>query len=141
VKKHLNCEKPEAIARRLFDAYASKDLNGLMEIYSHDAVIELPFNSSGKTEEADIRRVSGQAELEAFLVPGLARYRSIRYDIETISVTGDGSRVFVESRGDFVTTAGKSYRNRYVFRLDLRSENVVRQKEYFNVATVKAVFG
>ena len=134
-------DKAVAITRRLFDAYEAMDFNALMEIYSDDAVIELPFHPQGKTEDSDIRRVKGTAELTDFLIPGLAKMESVRYDIEDISVTDDGSRVFVEARGDFVTDEGKSYRNRYIFRLDLRGENVVRQKEYFNVATSNAVFG
>ena len=134
-------DKAVAITRRLFDAYEAMDFNALMEIYSDDAVIELPFHPQGKTEDSDIRRVKGTAELTDFLIPGLAKMESVRYDIEDISVTDDGARVFVEARGDFVTDEGKSYRNRYIFRLDLRGENVVRQKEYFNVATSNAVFG
>jgi ketosteroid isomerase-like protein len=140
VDKPSRIERSEAVTRRLFEAYEAKDYDALMEIYSKDAVIELPFNSSGKTEDNDIRRIKGEAELKAFLVPGLARYRSIRYDIEDMSITNSASRVFVEARGDFITADGKPYRNRYVFRLDLRGESVIRQKEYFNVATVKSVF-
>jgi ketosteroid isomerase-like protein len=85
--------------------------------------------------------VTGEKELADFLIPGLAKMKSVRYDIEDISTTQDGSRVFVEARGDFVTDDGKSYRNRYIFRLDIEGDHVVLQKEYFNVATSNAVFG
>jgi ketosteroid isomerase-like protein len=134
-------EKAENITRRLFAAYEAMDYDALMRIYSRDATIALPFHPLGRTEDSDIRRVTGEKELADFLIPGLAKMKSVRYDIEDISTTQDGSRVFVEARGDFVTDDGKSYRNRYIFRLDIEGDHVVLQKEYFNVATSNAVFG
>jgi ketosteroid isomerase-like protein len=134
-------DKAETIARSLIDAYERKDYPGLMRIYAKDAVIEIPFNPLGGTADSDIRRIRGEKELELFLVPGLAKMRSVRYDIEDISTAQDGARVFIEARGDFVTDEGKPYRNRYIFRLDIKDGRVVLQKEYFNVATATAVFG
>jgi len=134
-------KEAESIARSLIAAYERKDYPGLMAIYSRDAVIEIPFNPLGGTADSDIRRIRGEKELERFLVPGLAKMRTVRYDIEDISTAADGSRVFLEARGDFVTDEGKPYRNRYIFRLDIQDGRVVLQKEYFNVATAIAVFG
>jgi len=134
-------ERAIAVARRLFAAYEARDFAALMQVFARDALIELPFHPLGLTEDRDIRRIRGEQELEQFLVPGLARMKSVKYCIEDISVTNDGARVFVEARGDFLTDEDKPYRNRYVFRLDVVGDRIVRKKEYFNVATATAAFG
>jgi ketosteroid isomerase-like protein len=48
-----------------------------------------------------------------------------------LSITGDGSRVFIEQRGNMIVD-GRSCRNKYVFRFCMSDGKVSRIREYFN---------
>jgi ketosteroid isomerase-like protein len=49
-----------------------------------------------------------------------------------LSITGDGSRVFIEQRGNMVLPDGRPYRNKYVFRFSIRDGRISHVREYFN---------
>ena len=49
-----------------------------------------------------------------------------------LSITADGSRLFIEQRGNMTMADGRPYRNRYVFRFDVRDGRVSHVREYIN---------
>lgn len=115
-----------------FKALASRDRAALAGIITHDVVHEIPFSESGSTESGRFRKFEGRDTIVDFwmtIVPGIKVGKP--EDVE-LSVNGDGSRIFIEQRGDMTMPDGKRYRNRYVFRFDIRDGKVCHSKEYFN---------
>ena len=58
-----------------------------------------------------------------------------------VTMTVDGSRVFMEFRVHLTMKSGKEYRNRYVMRVDLVDGKVSRCKEYYNPIQSAYAFG
>src|SRR3979411_788114 len=58
-----------------------------------------------------------------------------------ISVSADGSRVFVEGRGHLTMASGKTCRNRYVMRFDFVGGKIKHCKEYYNPIQSAYAFG
>ena len=127
--------------RRYFRAIAARDMAALADSMTPDVVYELPFSETGSTEPGGFRRYEGAAAVLAFwdatTSSGLAT--AAPDDVE-LSITGDGSRVFIEQRGNVTMADGRPYRNRYVFRFDIRDNRVAHVKEYFNPVVSAVAF-
>lgn len=50
-------------------------------------------------------------------------------DDVTVSILADGSRLFLEQRGDITHSAGFAYRNRYIYRYDFRDGLISQVQE------------
>jgi ketosteroid isomerase-like protein len=118
---------------RFFKAVAAKDAAALAQSITDDAVYEIPFSESGSTEPGGFRRYVGSAEVVDFWMATTANGpKSLGADEVDLSITGDGSRVFIEQRGNMALSDGRPYRNKYVFRFSIRDGRVSHVREYFN---------
>ena len=118
---------------RFFKAVAAKDAAALAQSITDDAVYEIPFSESGSTEPGGFRRYTGSAEVVDFWMATTANGpKSLGADEVDLSITGDGSRVFIEQRGNMVLPDGRPYRNKYVFRFSIRDGRISHVREYFN---------
>jgi ketosteroid isomerase-like protein len=118
---------------RFFKAIATRDAAALAECITEDAVYEIPFSESGSTEPGGFRRYVGAAEVIDFWMATTANGpKSLGAEDVELSITGDGSRVFIEQRGNMVLADGRPYRNKYVFRFSIRDGRICQAREYFN---------
>jgi ketosteroid isomerase-like protein len=118
---------------RFFKAVATRDAAALAESITEDAVYEIPFSESGSTESGGFRRYVGATEVIDFWMATTANGpKSLGAEDVELSITGDGSRVFIEQRGNMVLADGRSYRNKYVFRFSIRDGRISHVREYFN---------
>jgi ketosteroid isomerase-like protein len=118
---------------RFFKAVAARDAAALAESMTEDVTYEIPFSESGSTEPGGFRRYVGAAEVIEFWMATTANGpKSLGAEDVELSITGDGSRVFIEQRGNMVLADGRPYRNRYVFRFSLREGRICHAREYFN---------
>ena len=132
-------DRPEArraakdAIRRYFRAVAEQDMDALAAGMTDDVVYELPFSETGSVEPGGYRRYEGAAEVVAFWrsVASSGLKSAPPEDVE-LSITADGARVFIEQRGNMTTADGRPYRNRYVFRFDIRDGRVAQVREYVN---------
>jgi ketosteroid isomerase-like protein len=100
-----------------------------------DAVFEYPFDRSGKTEAGSWRIYRGRdAVLKNYLDVAFARLNQIGWTESEMTVSADGSRVFVEALG-YMAINGVPYRNRYVLRFDIKDDRIVHMKQYLNPVT------
>lgn len=118
---------------RFFKAIGTKDMDALAAAITDDIVYEMPFSESGSTARGAYRRFEGQSQVVEFWRMTSAAGLSVApaEDVE-LSILGDGSRLFIEQRGNMTTADGRSYRNRYVFRFDIRDGRVSHVREYIN---------
>jgi ketosteroid isomerase-like protein len=118
---------------RFFKAVAARDATALAQSITEDAVYEIPFSESGSTEPGEFRRYVGTAEVVEFWMATTANGpKSLGAEDVELSITADGSRVFIEQRGNMVLSDGRPYRNKYVFRFSIRDGRISHVREYFN---------
>lgn len=116
-----------------FRAVAARDAKALADSITGDAVYEIPFSESGSTEPGGLRRYVGTAEVVDFWMATTANgLKNLGAEEVELSITGDGSRVFIEQRGNIVMPDGRAYRNKYVFRFSIRDGRISHVREYFN---------
>ncbi len=128
--------------RRFLKAVATSDMAALAESVTNDVIYELPFSETGSTEPGNFRQYVGREAVVAFWrATSSSGMRSAAPEDVELSLTADGSRVFLEQRGQMTMPDGKSYRNRYVFRFDIAEGRVSHVKEYLNPITSAYAFG
>lgn len=130
-----------ALVKRWIAIGEAKDKAALMGMLTPNAIIELPFNESGVTREGFFRRYQGAEQLSVFFDNAFAAEVSVKMLDVDITISQDGNTAFVECFGDGVMTNGKTYQNRYVFRLDFEGGKVKRAREYYNPVTTAYAFG
>jgi ketosteroid isomerase-like protein len=124
-----------------FKAVATKDTKALAKSITEDAVYEIPFSESGSTEPGKFRRYVGAAAVIEFWTATTTNGpKSLGPEDVELSINADGSRVFIEQRGNMVLSDGRSYRNRYVFRFAIRNGRICHVREYFNPVTAAYAF-
>jgi ketosteroid isomerase-like protein len=124
-----------------FKAVAAKDAAALAGTITDDAVYEIPFSESGSTETGQFRRYVGAQAVIAFWTATTADGpKSLGPEDVELFVNADGSRVFIEQRGNMVLSDGRTYRNRYVFRFAIRNGRICHVREYFNPVTAAYAF-
>jgi ketosteroid isomerase-like protein len=127
--------------RRFFKAVAAKDAAALAESITEDAIYEIPFGESGSSEPGGFRSFHGAAAVVDFWMTTLAGgLQNLGADDVELSITGDGSRVFIEQRGNMILSDGRPYRNKYVFRFSIRDGRVSHVREYLNPIIAAYVF-
>ena len=119
--------------KRFLRAVGASDLEGVGAAVTDDVVYEFPFSESGSTEPGRYRRMEGREQVVELWATnsGLGIENHGAEDVE-LSVLADGSRLFIEQRGNLTMGNGRRYRNRYVFRFDIRDGLVCGVREYFN---------
>jgi ketosteroid isomerase-like protein len=118
---------------RFFKAVGARDAVALAQSITEDAVYEIPFSESGSTEPGGFRRYAGVTEVVDFWMATTANGpKSLGAEDVELSITADGSRVFIEQRGNMILPDGRPYRNKYVFRFSIRDGRVSHVREYFN---------
>ena len=134
--------RAKAAVRSFFRAIAQRDMAALGEAITDDAVYEMPFSESGSTEPGLFRRFEGRDAVIGFWAETSGGGIASRppEDVE-LSITADGARLFIEQRGDMTMPDGKPYRNRYVFRFDIRDGRVSQVREYINPIIAAYAFG
>ncbi|AUW58977.1 hypothetical protein C1T17_13630 [Sphingobium sp. SCG-1] len=127
---------------RFYAAIGRRDMDALREALTPDAVYEFPFAENGSSETSETRRFIGTDAIIAFWRETLAR--DMRFgaleDVD-LSILADGSRLFIEQRGDIMLADGTSYRNRYIFRYDIRDGRIAHVREYINPVISARAFG
>ena len=115
------------IVESCFAAIAARDVDRLVEHYTEDYVLELPF---WKPDEE--RVVEGRNAVHAYLRERLALLR-MRLTIKTSRWIPEEQLLIAEytSEGDFADT-GEPYHNRYVGYWFFAGERVRRLREYYN---------
>ncbi|GGP71284.1 nuclear transport factor 2 family protein [Saccharothrix coeruleofusca] len=125
-------------AEAFFTATESKSPEVLEPLLAPDVVMEVPLTAHGALEPVD--RFEGKAALLDWLRSGTTAFDLISWHDKEFFA--DGTTVFVECRGEMTqAVTGKPYRNRYVFKFEVRDGLIRRIREYSNPVTVAALLG
>jgi ketosteroid isomerase-like protein len=131
-----------AALRRFYTAIVKRDMDALGEALTPDVIYEFPFSETGSTDPADCRRFIGrEAVIEFWRETTALDLRFGAPDDVDLSILADGSRVFLEQRGNIALPSGAKYRNRYIFRYDIREGRIAHVREYINPVVSAMAFG
>jgi len=123
-------------------AIAASDMDALAAAVTEDVVYEMPFSETGSTEPGGYRRyVGAKAVIDFWRGMSGSGIKNAGPEEVELSILGDGSRLFVEQRGNMTMPDGRLYRNRYVFRFDIRDGRVSHVREYLNPIISAYAFG
>ena len=123
----------KAAVARFYAAIGRRDMEALRQALTPDAVYEFPFSERGSSDPSEYRCFIGPEAIIAFWRYTLSldmRFGALE-DVD-LSILADGSRLFIEQRGNITLVDGTSYRNRYIFRYDIRDGRIARVREYIN---------
>jgi ketosteroid isomerase-like protein len=123
---------------RFLDVLEAADRTAIAEMLDDQVVWSSPMSFSGDAEDAD--PAQGRDAFESHLGSISGLMRSARFIDRRITVSADGATTFVQTRGDFLTTDGRPYRNIYVFRFDWLDDKIVSWEEYANPITILRTF-
>jgi len=114
-----------AAVKRAFEAIGRQDANAMMDNYTDDVSMELPFADS-------LDRMQGNDNIRAYL---RAAFRVFQFELIITEVHEglDPDKLVVEftSEGK-ITTTGKPYANRYIAVFWFRDGKVCRWREFLN---------
>jgi len=131
-----------AALRKYLKAVLAKDIDTVRSLMWDDVIIELPFNESGKTDQASYRIYRGMKEvLEFWNTAFKAEGDAEGLNEADITMNADGTRIFIEARGKMTMPSGREYRNRYVMRFDFHDGKLRHCKEYYNPIQSAYAFG
>ncbi|MFD5827020.1 nuclear transport factor 2 family protein [Lentzea sp. NPDC060358] len=120
-------------AEAFFAATESKSPEVLEPHLAPDVVMEVPLTVHGALAPVDT--VTGKQALLDWVRTGAVTFDRIRWRDLEFSTAGE--TVFAECHGDMtVAGTGEPYRNRYVFRFDVRDGLIRRIREYSNPVAV-----
>ena len=116
-----------AIIERAFAGIAEFSADKMLEHYTDDLVLEMPYTEPAVTLE-------GKPTILKYL-RGAFKVFQFSIDITDVHELADPTMLILEytSKGN-VTTTGKIYANRYVGVYWFRDDKICRVREYFNPA-------
>ena len=129
-----------ALAEQFLHAMETRDADTITQLLAEDVTLIQPMTFSGLPDPEFV--TEGRDATMEYLGRVFIGFSQIRFVDPDYTVSADGSRVFVEARGDFVTLLGSmTYENIYVFRLDIADGQVTFIKEYANPVPASAALG
>lgn len=127
------------LVKAFFAAKERHDLGATMALFSDDAVYIFPLAASGKQE--NWFNYKGKEAVTKYQGQVLERFKQIKMLEPRYFVTTDGSNVFVESRGDYISQDGSAYKNVYIFKFVIRDDKIAEGYEYANPVTYAKLAG
>jgi ketosteroid isomerase-like protein len=129
----------QSLVEGFIDALQRKDLVALSTSLDPQASVVLPMTFSGNS--APEMQFEGKDAVLGYLRQVLTRMAQIRFTDHKLSVVNDGSVLFFEAIGDFITTTNALYKNVYVLKFELQDNKIVHITEYANPVTYAMTFG
>jgi ketosteroid isomerase-like protein len=134
-------------ARAIIAALEARDRTAALALFAEDAVVEYPFDRSGRTAPGSWRRFEGKpAVARSYVDNALRNIVRIDFTDEVVTESRDGRTAFVEARGDMQLAAGigdgRPYRNLYVIKVATDAEGrITHYAEYLNPVTAALATG
>lgn len=121
----------------IFGLINKMDIDGLIEQFADDVVMELPF-APGRMP----KRYVGKAAAHDFMASVRDSFRSFAMTVDAVHETTDPRLVVVEHHADGVVAAnGRTYDNRYVTFVTFDDDRKVRHwREYYDAGVVVRAF-
>jgi ketosteroid isomerase-like protein len=119
-----------------------KDLQAILARLAEEVKLVLPLAPDGNNDPTHIDRFEGRQAVRGLLWRTFLAYRRITFVDSDITPSSDGRVIFVETRGDFLTLDGRSYRNVYLIKLVFDDAGAITGiEEWTNPVTASLTWG
>lgn len=136
----LQDSESATLVQRFIEALEDRNADLVAQFLHEDVTLVQPMTFSGRPEPEFV--MEGQTEVLGYLQTVLVNFAQIRFVEPLYTTSDDGSRVFVETRGDLRTAQGDlPYNNVYIFRFDIEDGHIIFINEYANPVPASAVLG
>jgi ketosteroid isomerase-like protein len=126
----------------LIAALEHEDLGSILAGMAEEVTLVLPLAPDGNNDPTHIDRFEGRQAVRNVLWRTFLAYRRINFVDSVITPSSDGRVIFVETRGDFLTLDGRSYRNVYLIKLVFDDVGAVTGiEEWTNPVTASLTWG
>ncbi len=126
--------------KAFYAAKERRDLDATVQLFADDIVYRFPLNASGEPTPWFV--YEGKAATTEYQRGVLTRFSRLRMVDPEYTVSDNGERVFVTTKGDYVQEEGqRPYRNVYVFRFEIQDGRIQRVDEYANPVTYAQLAG
>jgi ketosteroid isomerase-like protein len=132
---------PAALVGAYLAALQRKDVEALRALVTDDFVLEVPLDAGGTNDPGNALAWRGVEDYLTNYCAIFPRIAALRFRDVAIRPTTDAETVYAEAYGDMLLSDGKPYRNRYVFRFDLRDGRIAGLMEFCNPVTSAIAFG
>ena len=126
-------EQALRLVKEFFTAKERHDLDATMALFSDDALYVFPLPASGKQENWFTYK--GKEAVTKYQGQVLDRFKQIKMLEPRYFVSTDGSTVFAESKGDYISQDGTAYKNVYIFKFVISDGKISEGYEYANPVT------
>jgi ketosteroid isomerase-like protein len=127
------------LARAYLMALQAKDKQAILSILAEDFTLEIPCNLSGTNDLSD--SWTGLTTADAKYEATFQKIKVLKYVDLEFSQSTDRSVAFAEGLGVMELANGNPYRNRYIFRFDVKDGRIQRIREYLNPITSAIAMG
>lgn len=131
-------ETATKVATGFLAALEAESFAKVSALLASGAMVRVPFGFDGATDPDKLFR----APMGIYLAAAFLRFSQIKFEDVQITPSADGTRVFIEARGNLIIAGnGRSYRNLYVWRLNLDQDGkIASADEYANPVTIAIAF-
>ncbi|MEM9972897.1 MAG: nuclear transport factor 2 family protein [Pseudomonadota bacterium] len=130
----------ESLVTEFFGALSDKNFEKIEAFFAPDAVVLLPFAAGQDTTSAPVV-FEGMEQLMAYYRGAGQRIAEVGFVEPEVTLSPDGSIVFVENAGDMVLPDGRDYENRYVWRFTIEEGRFSEVREYYDPKVADTAFG
>lgn len=124
------------LVRQLIQAVEAKDINKIDQLVTENVVLEQPYSE----QQSGGIRVEGRQAANAFFNRVFSQYSQIRFVDVVIRESRFDNAVIIEGKGDFIVASNQeSYRNQYIFVLEVVDGQIALIREYFNPLLVPEI--
>lgn len=120
------------VARRLVNAFANADLDGVLREVTEDFAMEMPAAPRGAQ-----RLITGQADIATLIGHVTTTWKGVRLlRLEVHPLADDPNRLMAEYALEGTNLDDSTYRNSYVTVITFDGDKVSRFVEYFDPAPI-----
>lgn len=129
----------KSVVEAFFAAKEAHDVDALASLFADDIVYIFPLPASGAQENWFVH--DGKAATVAYQRRTSEAFSQLIMRDREMTVSEDGRTVFMECRGDYITTDGRPYNNVYMFKFMIERGKIVKTVEYCNPVTYAMLAG
>ena len=123
----------KSVVERFFAAKEGHDLESLAALFAQEVVYIFPLPASGAQEDWFV--YDGKEATMAYQRRTSEAFSQLRMVDREMSISEDGGTIFMECRGDYITSDGRPYKNIYVFKFTIVDGKIRKVREYCNPVT------
>lgn len=129
----------QSVVERFYAAKEAHDLDAMAALFADDVNYVFPLPASGAQENwFDYK---GKDETMAYQRRTSDAFSQLKMRDREMTFSQDGRIVFMECRGDYITTDGRPYNNVYMFKFTIEDGLIRKVREYCNPVTYAVLAG